>query len=112
MAKIEPVEPASTRPQGTYEVRSTGQSAQISSGEPGVVFLVYTSTALTECKYNVVETAGMGSPTLVVDSESAGDSWQANADVARALANVIAFRPELEDPKDEDLESYGTTYER
>jgi hypothetical protein len=111
MARIEPVEGTSTRPQGTYEVRPSEQIAQVAEA-PGVVFLIYTSTALAECKYNVTQTAGVGSPAIVVEDEPAGDSWQANPDVARALANVIAFRPELEDPDDEDLNNHGPAVQR
>jgi len=77
-----------------------------------IVFLVSTATALAECKYNIVETTAVGSPTIVVENEPSGDSWQPNPDVARALANVIAFRPELEDPTEEDLESYGRAHDR
>ena len=111
MAKIEPIESPASRPQGTFEVRAAEQADQASVEGSSIVLLVYTSTALAECKYNV-ETTAVGSPTIVVENERAGDSWQLNPDVARALANVIAFRPELEDPTDEDLEKLRRAHDR
>jgi hypothetical protein len=107
MAKTEPVEPPASRPEGTYEVRAPETAGRSSPEDSAVVFLIYASTALAECRYNIVETTAVGSPTVVVEEEPSGESWQPNPDVARALANVIVFRPELEDPSDEDLESYG-----